>query len=277
MKRIEINRDLAGESRQLGLSNREVFLKNGVTAVNLMSSPGSGKTTLLERTAAHFSGGLGLSVLVGDISTNRDAERIRLADSGIQAEQIVTEDYGSACHLHATMIKEALPRIDLDRAGLLFIENVGNLVCPSGAYLGEDKRAVLLSVPEGDDKVKKYPVMFREADVLLITKTDLLSVCAFDADRAEKEARELKGDIEVIRLSAKTGEGIPALLQRVQEVLERAMVPMSVEIPYRRGDLVDLFHKRGLVEAETHGGHGTNIEGKLPAPLVPQFRQYQRA
>ena len=206
-KKIDINKDLRNTNQRYALENRELFARHGLKALNLMSSPGSGKTALLEKTAERFEG-KGMAVLVGDIATERDAERVRLAASGVRAEQIVTEQYGSACHLDARMVAEALPRLDLEGAGLLFIENVGNLVCPAGLFLGEDKRVVLLSVPEGDDKVKKYPVMFRDADLLILTKCDLAGACDFDLDKAEGEAKEIKGDIEVIRISCKTGEGM---------------------------------------------------------------------
>ncbi len=222
MKKIEINKDLKGENQEYAAANRELFLKHGMKVVNIMSSPGSGKTALLEKTAAHFQDKLKLAVLVGDISTNRDAERIKLAAGGVQSEQIVTEKYGSACHLDARMISEALPRIDFAQTDILVIENVGNLVCPAGLYLGEDKRVVLLSVPEGDDKVKKYPVMFREAELLLITKMDLICACDFDPKKVEAEAREIKGEIEVLRLSAKTGEGLAEWYQWIDRLESRA-------------------------------------------------------
>ena len=207
-RKIEINKDLRTANQEYAAANREAFRELGVTVVNVMSSPGSGKTTLLEKTASHFAGKLPLAVLVGDIATNRDAERVKLAAAGVKAEQIVTEDYGSACRLDARMVNEALARLELERDSLLFIENVGNLVCPAGLYLGEAKRVVLLSAAEGDDKVKKYPVMFREEDLLVISKTDLASACDFDAEKVKREAKELKGDIEVLCLSAKSGEGM---------------------------------------------------------------------
>jgi hydrogenase nickel incorporation protein HypB len=206
--RIALDRDLRSANQEDAAKNRGLFVTHGVRVVNMMSSPGSGKTTLLERTAAHFEKSVKLGVLVGDLSTQRDAERIRLASAGIQCEQIVTEDYGSACRLSARMIAEALPRLDLRKIDLLFIENVGNLVCPAGLYLGEDRRAVLLSVPEGDDKVKKYPVIFRDADLLLITKIDLLSGCDFDPEKVKAEARDLKGNIDILSLSSRTAEGL---------------------------------------------------------------------
>ncbi len=221
MKKIEINKDLKGKNQEYAATNRELFLKHGVKVVNIMSSPGSGKTALLEKTAAHFQDKFKLAVLVGDISTNRDAERLKLAAAGIQSEQIVTENYGSACHLDARMIAEALPRLALEKTDLLIIENVGNLVCPAGLYLGEDKRVVLLSVPEGDDKVKKYPVIFREADLLLITKIDLIAACDFAPQKVEAEAREIKGGIEVLRLSAKSGEGLAEWYQWVDRLVSR--------------------------------------------------------
>jgi hydrogenase nickel incorporation protein HypB len=215
--KIAVNRNLLSANQERAAGNRRLFLRHGLRVVNVMSSPGAGKTTLLSKTAAYIAGRVPVAVLVGDISTETDAEKIRNAAPGVQAEQIVTEKYGSACRLDARMISEALPRLDLARARLLFIENVGNLVCPAGLYLGEDRRVVLLSVPEGDDKVIKYPVIFRDADCLLITKVDLAPACDFDAAKVRKEARAIKPSMEVLSISARTGEGLERWFHWLEE------------------------------------------------------------
>jgi hydrogenase nickel incorporation protein HypB len=220
-KRIEINRSLRSANQEAASENRCLFLEHGLKVINIMSSPGSGKTTLLEKTAARL-GGEQIAVLVGDISTQRDAERVKLAAAGVQAVQIVTEEYGSACHLDAKMIQAALGQLKLDGLRFLFIENVGNLVCPAGLALGEDKRVVLLSVPEGDDKVKKYPVIFGEAELLIVSKLDLIGACEFDPARVEREARELNGQLECIKLSSKSGQGMDDWFAWLDQLLTSA-------------------------------------------------------
>lgn len=181
--------------------NREHFEEYGVLAVNLMSSPGSGKTTLLEATidAKAFK----LGVIEGDLETNQDADRI-LA-KGAPAFQITT---GQACHLDAFMVHDALHHLPISGLDILFVENVGNLVCPASYDVGTHLNVVLLSVPEGDDKPAKYPVMFRSADVLLITKCDLLPYFDFSVEKAIKEARKLNPKADVIEIDSKSGKGI---------------------------------------------------------------------
>ena len=186
--------------------NREHFDRHGVLAVNLMSSPGAGKTALLEETIESLSGRLRIAVIEGDLETENDAERIR--SKGVTAIQICT---GTACHLDAHMVHKALHQIDLDDVDLLFIENVGNLVCPASFDLGQHLNVTLLSSPEGDDKPAKYPVMFRAADLMLITKSDLVEVIGdFDPRRAEKAFRELANPAPVVTLSSRTGDGMAA-------------------------------------------------------------------
>jgi hydrogenase nickel incorporation protein HypB len=184
--------------------NRAHFDQHGVLALNLMSSPGAGKTMLLESTIDALKDEFRIAVIEGDLETENDAERIRAR--GVPAVQITT---GSACHLDAHMVHGALHHIDLDSIDILFIENVGNLVCPASFDLGQHRNITLLSVTEGDDKPAKYPVMFRAADLVLLTKTDLLAVLDdFDADRAEGCLRQLANPAPFLRLSAKKKDGL---------------------------------------------------------------------
>lgn len=202
-KRIEVIQNLLVENDHQALHNKEHFDARGITAINLMSSPGSGKTSLLEATIEALAGELKIAVIEGDLETENDAERIRR--HGVPAHQITT---GMACHLDAGMVHDALHHLDLDDIDLLFIENVGNLVCPAGFALGQHADVVLLSVTEGDDKPSKYPVIFRQASRVLITKSDLLPhLPEFDPERAKSAVHRLAADMPIDVLSARTGEG----------------------------------------------------------------------
>jgi hydrogenase nickel incorporation protein HypB len=186
--------------------NREHFDRHGVLALNLMSSPGSGKTLLLEATIEALKDEFRIAVIEGDLETENDAARIRA--KGVPAVQITT---GSACHLDAHMVHGALHHLNLENVDILFIENVGNLVCPASFDLGQHRNITLLSVTEGDDKPAKYPVMFRAADLVLLTKTDLLPVLDdFDPARAENYLRNLANPAPALRLSAKKKDGLAA-------------------------------------------------------------------
>ena len=192
---------LLSENDLQALHNRRHFDAHGVLAINLMSAPGSGKTALLEATIEALGGELRIGVVEGDLETENDAERIRA--KGVPAVQIVT---GTACHLDAYMVHDALHRLDLDHLDILFIENVGNLVCPASFDLGHHRNVTLLSVTEGDDKPAKYPVMFRGSDLLLLTKADLLPVLEdFDPAAAEGHLRALANPAPVLTLSARKG------------------------------------------------------------------------
>jgi hydrogenase nickel incorporation protein HypB len=188
--------------------NRQVLDRNRVLALNLMSAPGSGKTALLEATIRALRGSLRIAVIEGDLETENDALRIRAL--GVDAHQITT---GTACHLDAELVAKALPNFDLERLDLLFIENVGNLVCPASFDLGHHRNVVLLAVTEGDDKPAKYPVLFRTADTVVINKTDLLPFLEdFAVARATDGVRNLASHAEIFSLSAKTGAGLQAWL-----------------------------------------------------------------
>ena len=201
---VHVLQGLLSENDRLAAHNRAHFDSHGVLAVNLMSSPGAGKTALLEATISALSSEMRIAVVEGDLETENDAERIRAR--GVPAVQICT---GSACHLDAHMVHDALHQVALPGLDILFIENVGNLVCPASFDLGQHRNVILLSVTEGDDKPAKYPVMFRAADLVLLTKTDLLAVLDdFSPERAERHVRALASEAPVVSLSARKGPGM---------------------------------------------------------------------
>jgi hydrogenase nickel incorporation protein HypB len=210
---IEVLTGLLDANDHQAAHNREHFSEHGVLAINLMSSPGAGKTALLEATIEAFGDKFRIAVIEGDLETENDAERIRA--KGVPAVQIST---GSACHLDAHMVHSALHDLDLQDIDILFIENVGNLVCPASFDLGQHFNVALLSTPEGDDKPAKYPVMFRAADLVLITKSDLLAVLDdFDPDEALRCLRQLASSAPMLNLSAKTGDGMHNWVNWVEE------------------------------------------------------------
>jgi len=193
-------------------SNRRRMAQAGVLAVNMMSAPGSGKTALLEKTIPALGPGHRSAVLVGDLQTTRDAER--LGDLAAQTTQINT---GRGCHLSAAQVAAGLDSLDLDKTTVLFIENVGNMVCPAAVDLGEHIRVVLLSVPEGDDKVAKYPTLFQPADVILLTKMDLAEVLEFDRGRVDGDLARINTRAPVIEVSSKTGRGMDQWLDWLRQ------------------------------------------------------------
>ena len=204
---------LLHENDHAATHNREHFDRHGVLAVNLMSSPGAGKTSLLEATIDALQDELSIAVIEGDLETENDAARIR--KHGVPALQITT---GSACHLDAHMVHDALHHIELDNLDMIFIENVGNLVCPASFDLGQHHNVTLLSVPEGDDKPAKYPVMFRSADLVLLSKIDLLPVLDdFRPDTARHYLHELANPAPVFELSARNGAGMDQWLHWLRE------------------------------------------------------------
>jgi len=214
-KTIRVQADLLATNKQAAAAIRRELRGRGILAVNLLSSPGSGKTTLLESLADRLKGRYRMAVIEGDIETERDAERIRR--KGVPAWQITT---GGACHLEARMIGKVLGEVPAE-IDLLFIENIGNLVCPASYDLGEDVRCVLLSSPEGDDKPGKYPQAFLSADCLILTKTDLNPHLPFDPARAAAEALAIKPALRVFSVSALRGDGVDDLAAYFVEALER--------------------------------------------------------
>ncbi|OGD11194.1 MAG: hydrogenase accessory protein HypB [Candidatus Aminicenantes bacterium RBG_13_62_12] len=218
-KDVAVYEDILKSNVAAAAEVRRRMRERGVLTVNLMSSPGAGKTTLLERLVEKLSPPHRLAVIEGDIETERDAERIRA--KGVPAWQIRT---GGACHLEAKMVGRLLDELpgDLD---FLFIENVGNLVCPAAFDLGESLRVVLLSAPEGDDKPKKYPKAFFTAQALVLSKADLMGLLPFDPERARREALEVNPALEVFRVSALTGEGLDEFVA----YLHRARAGLAAE------------------------------------------------
>jgi len=211
---ITVLHGLLDENDHTARHNREHFNAHGVMAINLMSSPGAGKTALLEATIKALGDEFRIAVIEGDLETENDAERIR--SHGVTAVQITT---GSACHLDAHMVHDALHELDLSTFDIVFIENVGNLVCPASFDLGQHTNVVLLSVPEGDDKPAKYPVMFRSADLVMLSKADLLPVLDdFSPTRAEAYLRKLANPAPLIQTSAKSGDGMDSWLQWLRDV-----------------------------------------------------------
>lgn len=201
---IPIGEKVLSENDRLAAEIRARLVQLNLPSLNLVSSPGSGKTTLLEKTLAHFGGRLRIALIAGDVQTENDARRLEAA-GGALVRPIIT---GGSCHLDARMVSRVLTGMDLTDCGLLIIENVGNLVCPSSYDLGEEKKVVLLSTAEGDDKPLKYPAIFRRAALLVITKSDLLGLSDFDIERAERHARMVNPEIEILRLSSRSGEGM---------------------------------------------------------------------
>ncbi len=200
---IPIVRNVLEANDRMSEELKELFAKKNILALNLMSSPGAGKTTTLEKTLTALKGEFKMAVIEGDLQTDNDAQRV--AATGAQAVQINTE---GGCHLSSAMVAEALKSIDMDDLDILFIENVGNLVCPAEFDVGEDHKITLLSVTEGDDKPEKYPLMFNISSVLVLNKTDLLPYVDFNLDRASDFARALNKDIKIFPVSCRTGEGL---------------------------------------------------------------------
>ena len=206
-KEIIVREDILGSNKKIAAEIRTRLEPAGILVVNFLSSPGSGKTSLLEKIAVTLKSTHKMAVIEGDIETERDAERIR--KKGVPAWQITT---GGACHLEARMIARLLPEIPPDTQ-FLFIENVGNLVCPAGYDLGETLRCVLLSAPEGDDKPKKYPKAFATADCLIFTKSDLIPYLPFDLERAGNEALDINPRLRIFVTSALRDRGIAELVR----------------------------------------------------------------
>jgi hydrogenase nickel incorporation protein HypB len=204
---IEVRRNVLKQNDVIARALREQFRAAGVFVVSLVSSPGSGKTTFLERTLTQLQPRFRVAALVGDLATDNDAAR--LARSKAPVKQITT---GTVCHLEAAMIQTALQGWDLHQLDFLFIENVGNLVCPSSYDLGESLLLVLMSVTEGEDKPQKYPTIFNSADVAVITKDDLASAVEFNWEAARKSIESVRPGMHVFRLSAKSGAGMQAYL-----------------------------------------------------------------
>ncbi|MDY6904488.1 MAG: hydrogenase nickel incorporation protein HypB [Thermodesulfobacteriota bacterium] len=206
MKEVKVVRRVLDVNETMAEANRQRFLKNNVFVLNVMSSPGAGKTTLLQKTLDAIMPDIRTAVIVGDICTTNDADR--LARSGAEIVQVNTDEFGGDCHLAAHVIENAASAFDLSSLDLLIVENVGNLVCPAEFDIGEDARAVVLSITEGEDKPLKYPLMFRVCDVALLNKVDLLPHLDYDMAQATANIRQINPDMPVYETSSKTGEGM---------------------------------------------------------------------
>jgi hydrogenase nickel incorporation protein HypB len=229
---VEVLKGLLDANDHQAAHNREHFERHNALAINLMSSPGAGKTALLEASIEAAEAGLRFAVIEGDLETENDAERIRR--KGVPAVQIST---GSACHLDAHMVHSALHELELDDVDVVFIENVGNLVCPASFDLGQHLNVALLSTPEGHDKPAKYPVMFRSADLMVISKADLLPVLGdFDPQYATDCLRQLASTAPVLEVSAKSGAGLPEWLGWVQAELDTVRARAADTQPSAVGD-----------------------------------------
>jgi hydrogenase nickel incorporation protein HypB len=223
---VEVGRAILDKNDRLAERNRGFFRARGLLVLNFLSSPGSGKTTFIRESARKLGPDLKAGIIVGDLATDNDAQRLR--ESGAPVVQITT---GTVCHLEAEMVGRALSRLDLTGLNLLIIENVGNLVCPASFDLGEDLRVVLLSVAEGEDKPLKYPPMFQSADVVIISKMDLAEACGYDREAALANIRRVAPKARVFETSAKSGQGMDAWREfLVQQQMERkGLDPLSLK------------------------------------------------
>ncbi len=201
--KIKLEKDVLSDNNKAADYNREKFKDSKTLVINIMSSPGAGKTTLLEKTVQILANDYRIGVIEGDLATEKDANRIRAL--GAQAVQINTN---GGCHLDARMIAKTLPEFELDKIDILFIENVGNLVCPSGYDLGQNHKIAVLSVPEGNDKIPKYPTMFNRTELVLLNKIDLLPYLDFNVEEAINDLKGINPDSKLISISARTDEGI---------------------------------------------------------------------
>jgi len=220
--KVRVVEDALDANNTIAAANRSDFDRSGVTVVNLMSAPGAGKTTLLERSLEGLAeAGVRVGVLEGDVAGSFDADRISVLH--LPVVQLNTDNgFGGECHLDANMVRSALPAVPLDDIDLLLVENVGNLVCPAEFRIGEDAKMMVCSVTEGEDKPLKYPLMFRSCELVVINKIDLLEHLDFDVERLEANILQVNPNATVMRVSAKTGEGVDAFRDWLTSVSARA-------------------------------------------------------
>ncbi len=248
---VTVLHSLLHENDHTAKHNRDHFDQHNVLAINLMSSPGAGKTALLEATIQQLDPSLKIAVIEGDLETENDAERIR--KHGVKAIQIAT---GSACHLDAHMIHQALHNLELSEFDIVFIENVGNLVCPASFDLGQHQNIALLSVPEGDDKPAKYPVMFRTADLVMISKSDLLPILDdFKPENAKRYLQDIASTAPVIELSSKDKSGMPLWLDWIEQ-------QVAARKTYLEEHPVSAEHKHHHHHAHDHEHHHDHDENR---------------
>ncbi len=219
MKEIKVVRRVLDVNETMAANNRQRFEANKVFVLNIMSSPGAGKTTLLEKTLARIMPDIRSAVIVGDICTSNDADR--LARTGAEVVQVNTDEFGGDCHLAAHVIERAAAGFDLNELDLIIVENIGNLVCPAEFDIGEDARAVVLSVTEGEDKPVKYPLMFRVCQVALLNKIDLLPHLTYDIEEAAANIHKINPEMIICKTSATTEEGLEPWLNWIREQVNR--------------------------------------------------------
>ena len=215
MPKITIAQNILAANESIALDIRQLLTARGIRTINMMSSPGAGKTSLLERTIERLRGQVAIGVIEGDIETGNDAERIEAA--GAETVQINTR---GACHLEAHMIQDALQAIDLTGMRLLFIENIGNLVCPAAWDLGEDLRVVVASTTEGDDKPEKYPQMFAISQIMVVNKIDLLPYVDYSVEKVRRKALAINPNLHIFEVSCRTGEGLDAWCDWLSELID---------------------------------------------------------
>ncbi|MGM0689671.1 MAG: hydrogenase nickel incorporation protein HypB [Bacillota bacterium] len=214
---IDIKKTILADNHDLAAEIRQELRQNGVFMLNIMASPGAGKTSLIIEMLRRMKHKYYFAVIEGDIESQVDAEKV--AKEGVSAVQLRT---GGSCHLDAPMIKEALKKIDLSATDVILIENIGNLVCPADFDLGQTRKAMVLSVPEGDDKALKYPLMFSVSDLLVVSKTDYLDYSDFNYEALKERSEKLNPQLKIIKTSAKTGEGLEDFCLWLQEEIEAA-------------------------------------------------------
>lgn len=214
MEKVQVVRRVLDVNETMAAKNREVFAQKKVFVLNVMSSPGAGKTTLLQKTLTQLMPEITSAVIVGDICTTNDADR--LATTGAEVVQVNTDEFGGDCHLAAHVIENAAANFDLDKIDLLIVENIGNLVCPAEFDIGEDARAVVLSVTEGEDKPVKYPLMFRVCDVALLNKIDLLDYLDYDINLARQSIKQINPEMPIFETSSKTGAGMEPWIEWIK-------------------------------------------------------------
>jgi hydrogenase nickel incorporation protein HypB len=219
---IVLNEDVLKDNNTAAAFIRDQLRISATLSINLMSSPGAGKTTLLEATIAGLKDRCRIGVIEGDLATEKDANRIRAL--GVKAVQINT---GGGCHLDARMVTKVLPEFDLEQLDILFIENVGNLVCPSGYDLGQHHKVAVLSIPEGNDKIPKYPTMFMRTELVLLNKVDLLPYVDFSVEDAVRDLHNMNPESMLLPLSARTREGMEQWLAWIEAKLQRSRRPAS--------------------------------------------------
>ena len=213
--KVSLVANILKANERIAEQNKQLFDEKGILTINMMSAPGAGKTTLIEHTINALKNKYRISVIEGDIQSTYDADKI--AATGVQVVQINT---GGACHLDGNMIRETFPELDLDAMDLLLVENVGNLVCPAEFNMGEDFKVMLLSVPEGDDKPMKYPLMFHESSALLVNKIDLLPYVDCSLEKIRSESLKINPNLKIFEISVKTKEGLHSWFEWLQDKIE---------------------------------------------------------